>query len=107
MQRVVDRVLYDTETADQIAQYAPTTDKRDRFYLIETLYKTREGGYFLHAEGGPGTRYAKEVNGQRGIGKVLRPLTREGALDWCEERSIEGETVVKEFADLIENTTDN
>ena len=59
MQRVIDRKLYDTDRAEQIAKHAPNTDRGDYHYLIETLYKTSERGYFLHCEGGAATEYAK------------------------------------------------
>ena len=103
MQRVINRKLYDTNEAEQIAQHAPNTDTGDFNYLIETLYKTPGGEYFLHCEGGAATKYAKPCNGGgRTGGQELDPLTEEAALDWCEERSIAGEVVVEEFGELIE-----
>ena len=63
MQRVIERKLYDTDRAEQIAQHAPNTDRGDFYYLIETLYKTSGGEYFLHGEGGAATKYAKPCNG--------------------------------------------
>jgi hypothetical protein len=33
----------------------------------------------------------------------LELLTKEEALDWCEQRSANSEAVLAEFADLIEN----
>lgn len=101
MKRVINRKLYDTEQAEQIARYAPLTDRGDFNYLIETLYKTSEGDYFLHAEGGASTKWAEKISNQRTPGEVIQLLTEEEAIDWCEERMIDGEIVVKEFGDLI------
>ena len=102
MKRVIDRKLYDTETAEPIAQYAPITDRGNFNYLIETLYRTEDGEYFLHGEGGAATEYAQRCNGGKTDGAEIKLLTEEQALDWCEERSMDGEIVLDEFADLIE-----
>ena len=102
MKRVIDRKLYDTETAEQIAQYAPITDRGDFNFLCETLYRSEDGECFLHGEGGPKTKYAKRCSGGTTGSAEIKPLTDEQALDWCENRSIDGEIVTEEFADLIE-----
>jgi len=107
MKRVKDRTVYDTEVAEQIAQYAPNAKRGDHHHLIETLYKTTDEEYFLHCEGGAATGYAKRVSEGFAAGKEIRRLTREEALDWCEERSIDGEIVVEEFGDLLENIESN
>ncbi|SDY88917.1 hypothetical protein [Halopenitus persicus] len=101
MQQVINRKLYDTEQAEQVARYAPLTDRGDFNYLIETLYKTSDGEYFLHAEGGASTKWAEKISNQRTPGEVIQLLTDEEAVDWCEERSIDGEIIVEEFNDLI------
>lgn len=103
MQRVIDRKLYDTDRAEQIAQHAPNTARGDFHYLIETLYETPSGEYFLYCEGGPATEYAKPCDGGgRTAGEELKLLDEEAALDWCEERAIDGEIVVEKFGHLIE-----
>lgn len=103
MKQVIDRKLYDTDAAEQIAQHAPITDKSDLYYLIETLYRTSDGEYFLHGDGGAATKWSKEVTDGRSAGEKIKSLTDEEALDWCEERCIDGEIVVEEFADHLEN----
>ena len=52
MQRVIDRKLNDTDRAERIDRHAANTDRGDFYYLIESLYKTSEGEYFLHCKGG-------------------------------------------------------
>lgn len=103
MQQVIDREVYDTDSAEQIAKHGAIVDKGDFHALAETLYKDSDGEYFLHCQGGAATEYAKE--GQEGTtyGEEIQPVTKEEALDWCEERSIDGEIVVEEFGDLLEN----
>jgi len=102
MKQIIERKLYDTDRAEQIAKYAPNTDRGDFYFLIETLYKTADGVYFLHCEGGAATEYAKPCNGGQTSGEELRILDEETALDWCEERVIDGNIVVDEFEHLIE-----
>ena len=102
MKRVIDRKLYDTDRAEQIARYAPLTNRGDYNYLIETLYKTDSGEYFLHGDGGAATKWAEKISNQRTPGEKIQLLTDEEALDWCEERAIDGETIVEEFSHLIE-----
>ncbi len=101
MKRVINRTLYSTEAAEQIAQHAPNTDPGDFHFLIETLYRTDDGEYFLHAEGGAKTRWAEHSGNEHYPGEEIRVFTEEDALDWCEKRSIDGEIVVDEFGDLI------
>lgn len=103
MKQVIDRKLYDTDAAEQIAQHAPLTDKGDFNYLVETLYKTSDGVYFLHGDGGAATKWAEKVSNKRMPNEEIQLLTDEEALDWCEERCIDGEIVIEEFADLLEN----
>ena len=102
MQRVIDRKLNDTDRAERIARHAPNTDRGDFYYLIESLYKTSEGEYFLHCKGGAATEDAEPCDGGPTAGKEINLLDMEAALDWCEERAIDGETVVEEFSHLIE-----
>jgi hypothetical protein len=103
MKRVIDRKLYDTDRAEPIAQHAPNTDRGDFHYLIETLYKSPSGEYFLHCEGGAATEYSQPCgDGIRTDGEELTRLDAEAALDWCEERAIDGQVVVAEFDEFIE-----
>lgn len=103
MKRVIDRQLYDTESAEQIARYAHITDRGDFHYQIETLYKTDNGEFFIHGEGGPATEYAERCSDGRTSGEEIRVMSEDDALDWCEKRSIDGEIVVSEFDHLFAN----
>jgi len=39
MRQIIDRKLYDTDAAEEIAEHAPNTDRSDLYYLVEALYK--------------------------------------------------------------------
>lgn len=103
MKRVIDRKMYDTDRAEQIAQYAPNTHRGDDYHCLETLFKAPTGEYFLHCEGYAVTEYVHSYAGEGRIaGEELIRLDAEAALDWCEERAIDGQVVVKEFDEFIE-----
>jgi len=103
MRQIIDRAVYDTDNAEQIAKYGSMVDKSDFHALAETLYKDPNGEYFLHCQGGAATQYAEQTSNGTTYGETLELLTKEEALDWCEKRSAISETVLEEFADLFEN----
>jgi hypothetical protein len=103
MQRIIDRKVYDTDSAERIAKHGAIVDKGDFHALAEALYKDSNGEYFLHCQGGVATEYAEQTSNGTTYGETLELLTKEEALDWCENRSASSETVLEEFADLIEN----
>lgn len=102
MMRVIDRQLYDTDAAEQIARFVKNPDTSDSNYFIETLYRTDEGEFILHGDGGASTIYAKKAQSGYMGGQELTPLSEEEALDWCEEKGIDGGLVVEEFGHLID-----
>ncbi|RNJ22029.1 hypothetical protein Nmn1133_13880 [Halosegnis longus] len=103
MRRVKNRTLYDTETAEQIAKHGSAADLSDFHHLAETLYKTADGEYFIHGQGGAGTKYATQTSNGSTNGQEIRRLTQEQALKWCEDQSIDGDIAVEEFGELITN----
>ena len=103
MREIIDRKVYDTNSAERIAKHGAIVDKGDFHALAETLYKDPDGEYFLHCQGGAATEYADQTSNGTTYGETLELLTKEEALDWCEQRSANSETVLEEFADLIGN----
>jgi len=103
MRQIIDRKVYDTDSAEQIAKHGAIVDKGDFYALAETLYKDSDGEYFLHCRGGAATQYAEQTSDGTTYGETVELLAKEEALDWCEKRSLNSETVLEEFADLIEN----
>jgi hypothetical protein len=102
MKQIINRKLYDTERAEQIARYAPNADTSDFHHIIETLYKNADGEYFLHGQGGAQTEYAERIDGGRKGGEELTLLGDEEALDWCEKRGVDVDIVIDEFDGLVE-----
>lgn len=103
MKQIIDRKVFNTENAEQIAKYGSVANKSDFQALAETLYKNSDGEYFLHCQGGAATEYAEVAAQGKTYGEELQVLTKEDALDWCEERSIDANKVIQEFDELLEN----
>ena len=80
---------YDTTTATNVASWYNTPDTRDFNYVCERLYRTANGGYFLHGEGGAQTKWA-DVDNPKEIynGEDIVVLTPQAALEWIEERRV-------------------
>jgi hypothetical protein len=56
MRRVIDRKIYDTETAEEIADVsAPCNDSGDFAYEETHLYRTKNGRWFIAGNGGGST----------------------------------------------------
>lgn len=85
MKKIINGKRYDTETAQLIgsASYSNRTDFR---FWSEELYRKKTGEFFLYGEGGPASKYSRQIeqNSWSG-GKEITPLTREEAQEWAEK----------------------
>jgi len=94
--------VYDTEKATPLAddKYGLPGDLK---HWYEALYKTAKGNYFLYGEGGPMTRYGRNVgNNTTSGGSAITPLSREEAFRWCQDHGVEAVVIEREFADMVE-----
>ncbi|MBD3849404.1 hypothetical protein IED13_27205 [Bosea sp. SSUT16] len=75
MARVVAGLLYNTETAELIADVARTGG--DWNYERTQLFRTKNSRFYLAGEGGAATRWAQRITGDRGYveGDGVIPLT--------------------------------
>ena len=97
MKKVIDGLVYNTETAEEIASYSYLGNSDFR-HVDETLYKTKKGKYFLAGSGGPMSKYAVPVgNSGYGGGEGIIPLTVEEAREWCEKHDIDTDVIIQEF----------
>lgn len=102
MRRVIEGKVYDTEKAIMVAE-AEFGVSGDFRHWHEALYKTAKGNYFLYGEGGPMTKYARDLgNNTTGGSSAITPLSRQEALRWCEEHDVDAEVIEKEFGDMVE-----
>lgn len=83
--KVVDGVVYNTETAPCVAAWDNGRRNGDFSRLAESLYRTARGNWFLHGSGGPLTEYRRECGQNQWCGSEdIRPLTPEKAMEWLE-----------------------
>jgi hypothetical protein len=85
MKTIINKKVYDTEKATEIAFTTNGYDSGDFNYQYETLYVTENGAWFLHGEGGALSDYAQIRGRERTGGEKIRPLSRDEAYAWLEE----------------------
>ena len=103
MKKIINGKKYDTETATEIgyggsAGGISTTDFR---YYDETLYRKKNGEFFLAGEGHAMTKYATHNGNTSGWGEAIIPLTDEEAKAWVEQEC-DAETYEEIFGDVEE-----
>lgn len=102
MKQIIDRKVYDTETAIKIASWDNDRFSSDFHYVEETLYVTKKGQHFVAGEGGPATTYARPCGSNSTAGSSeIRLLSPDEALEWCEEKRINPEIVAEFFHSQI------
>lgn len=103
--KMINGKRYNTETAQEIAHYSNSSDRRDFHQFEETLYKTPNGAYFLVGEGGPMSKYSRATgqNSWSGSSDNFTPLTRAQALQWCEAHGVKPATIEAHFSDLLQD----
>ena len=87
MKKIINNLLYNTETAKNLGDYWNGLPSNDFSYCCETLYQKRTGEFFLHGEGGPISKYSRPTgqNSWSG-GEAITPLTYDEARAWAEEK---------------------
>lgn len=103
MRKIIEGRKYDTETATKVHCWYNDADGFDS--VVETLYRKRNGEYFLHGEGGARTKYASPDGDGWCGGSMLIPLSYEGARSWMEEHA-DGDEYEAEFGETPEGDDD-
>jgi hypothetical protein len=90
MKKIVNGKRYDTATAVEVESWSNDLPASDFRTCDESLYRTRNGAYFLHGKGGGLTCYARSaVGGGRCAGEDIVPLTPAEALVWLEGHGLD------------------
>ena len=85
MKAIIEGRRYNTETATEIADHSGGGYNGDFHHYEESLYRTRNGRYFLAGSGGAMSHYSVSIGqNQWGPGSTIKPLTNEEAQQWCE-----------------------
>jgi hypothetical protein len=89
MKKIINRLVYDTETATELGYWSNGCSVTDFHYCNETLYRTPRGRYFVYGEGGPMTEYSVSCgNNSWSGGSDIYPLNKDAAIKWCEDRDM-------------------
>lgn len=97
MKRVIDGRPYNTETAESIANYRNNLPSTDFRFADETLYKTKNGRFFLHGQGGAMTRWCESAGNTSWGSSGIERLSETEALDWCESCDVDADIIAKHF----------
>lgn len=97
MKKVINGLIYNTETARRVYCWDNGLYPGDFGRCEEDLYVTKKGAFFLHGEGGPLTRWATSVAGGRSSGSGIEALTTQQALEWCETHDVPADTIADSF----------
>lgn len=84
MKAIINRRLYDTTTAKKIGDHSNNLSASDFNHFSETLYRKRNGEFFLWGEGGPMTKYAEADGNMTCSGFAIIPMEIDEAKDWVE-----------------------
>lgn len=102
MKAIIDGKRYNTETAIKIGSDSYGSG-RDFHAWEATLYKTKNGNYFLAGSGGAMSSYGKQIGqNQWGGGSRIDPMTRTEAFEWSQEH-LSPTQVEEYFGDMLED----
>jgi hypothetical protein len=82
---------YDTQTAELIAEWDNGGNRSDFRHCSESLYRTKNGAWFLHGRGGALSKYAEPCEAGRGTqgGCRITPLSEEQAAAWLADNDVD------------------
>jgi hypothetical protein len=87
MKKIINGKMYNTETATELGEFWNGLSASDFRNLSETLYRKKNGEFFLYGQGGAMTKYSHPVgNNMSHGGEEIIPLTEEQAKHWAEEK---------------------
>jgi hypothetical protein len=102
MKKIIKSKQYNTETAKECGQYS-YSNRSDFNYFCETLYRKKNGEFFLHGDGGAASQYAKSCGQNEWCGgETIIPLTYQEAQEWA-EKHLTGDEYEDIFGDVSED----
>lgn len=105
MKKIIKNKVYDTETAQRLAEYEPNPYQNDFHYFCETLYQKKTGEFFLHGKGNAASKYARSCGQNEWCGgEKIVPLTYTEAQAWAEEH-LDGDDYIAIFGEPEEDDT--
>lgn len=87
MKKIIDGKVYNTETAEEIADWDNGFYGGDFEHYREELYKTKKGNWFLYKTGGPRSTMAVSVGAGSTAGSSdIEKYTEKEAVEWLKKR---------------------
>lgn len=103
MKKIIDGKVYNTTSAEKIAEYSSVYARSDFNYYEETLFRKRTGEYFLYGSGNAASRYAESCGQSEWCGgERIIPLTLESAKKWAENH-LDGDEYENIFGVVVED----
>lgn len=86
MKKTIAGRTYDPQSAKWIAEHVENA-RDDDLYTCESLYRKRNGEFFLHCEGGKKSRYSdfNSITWEPDVGFEIVPLSYDAAKQWAQK----------------------
>lgn len=78
MKKIINNKVYDTATARNLGGWTTTQDPSSPVYLSETLYRKKNGEFFLYCSGRP----SSVPGASMALDEKILPLTFDQASEW-------------------------
>ena len=102
MKQIISGKMYDTETAQEIGSGSNGMSCEDLWFVEETLYRKKNGEFFLDGRGGPLSCYSRPNGSFSRCGaRELVPLSAEEAKTWV-ERHCPTDVYIETFGNVSE-----
>lgn len=102
MKKVINGKVYDTKTAERVAEWDNGYPVNDFHHVDEELYRKKTGEFFTCGSGGPLTQYAEWHGNSGSGGERIIPLAYEEATKWAEEK-LDGDDYENIFGEVSED----
>ena len=97
MKQVIGGKVYDTAKATKVWNHENGYDSGNFNWCNESLYRTKNGNFFVGGSGGPMTRYGSDYGNMRGAGKRIIPMTTDEAREWLEMVGADADVITELF----------
>jgi len=85
MQKIVNGIKYDTAKAQLIGEASNNLPHSDFRFFEESLYRTKNGRFFIAGSGGAMSKYSETVGDATGGGSDIFVIDEDEAREWCEK----------------------